>query len=276
MNPRDIIKLLLPPIVLKGLKNFQGRQDYDFGISGDYHSWHEALQASTGYDAEVILEKTRDALLKVKKGEAKYERDSVLFDEIQYSWPVLAGLMWVAAQYQGHLNVLDFGGSLGSTYYQNRVFLRDLPEIRWNIIEQPEHVKIGKEYFEDDVLKFYPNIEMCMSESKPNVILLSGVLQYLEKPYEMLNKMLDLSIDHIIIDRTPFWDGSTDRLCVQKVPPTVYPASYPIWVLSNQIFFNYFRNKNFEIIAEFQSLDLLKAPVHAIWKGMILKGKNLF
>jgi putative methyltransferase (TIGR04325 family) len=74
------------------------------------------VEASTGYDSEIILEKTRDALLKVKNGEAAYERDSVLFDEIQYAWPLLTSLMWVAAQAKGILNVLDFGGSLGTTY----------------------------------------------------------------------------------------------------------------------------------------------------------------
>lgn len=34
-----------------------------------------------------------EATLKVKRGEAVFERDSVLFDEIQYSWPVTAALI---------------------------------------------------------------------------------------------------------------------------------------------------------------------------------------
>jgi putative methyltransferase (TIGR04325 family) len=276
MNPRNVAKLLLPPILLEEWRVIQSRQGKDFGLSGDYSSWNEALHASTGYDSELILEKTQISLLKVKNGEAIYERDSVLFNEIQYTWPLLAGLMWVAAQSHGRLNVLDFGGSLGSTYYQNRAFLRDLPEVRWNIIEQPAHVKIGKEYFEDEVLKFFPNIENCLSETKPNVILLSSVLQYLESPYEMLDKLLEFPCDYFIIDRTPFWDGSTDRLCVQKVPPSIYPASYPIRIFSEQIFLQYIQKRNFEIVAEFQSLDMLKAPVHAVWKGMILKRKKSY
>jgi putative methyltransferase (TIGR04325 family) len=274
MNPRNAVKNLLPPIVLEVWKDIQNSRKRDFDLTGDYPSWNEAVAASTGYDSKRILEKTKAALLKVKNGEATYERDSVLFDEIQYTWPLLAGLMWVAAQSKGRLNVLDFGGSLGSTYYQNRAFLRDLPEVQWNIIEQPAHVNVGKEYFEDDVLKFFPNIETCLSETKPNVILLSSVLQYLESPYKILNKLLDLPCDYVIIDRTPFWDGSTDRLCVQQVPPSIYTASYPVWIFSEQIFLQYIQQRNFEIISEFQSLDMLKAPVHAIWKGMLLEREN--
>ena len=55
-----------------------------------------------------------------------YERDSVLFDTIRYSWPLLSDLLRAASEDQNHLSVLDFGGSLGSSYYQNRVFLSHL------------------------------------------------------------------------------------------------------------------------------------------------------
>ena len=80
----------------------------------------------------------------VVDGRAAYERDSVLFEEVEYVWPLLASLMWVGARHLGSLNVLDFGGSLGSTYFQNRIFLATLPSVRWNIVEQPRHVEVGR------------------------------------------------------------------------------------------------------------------------------------
>ena len=67
-------------------------------------------------------------------------------------------------------------------------------------------------------------------------MLLSSVLQYLESPYDVLAQVLALPCDHVIIDRTPFWDGPSDRLCVQTVPPSIYAASYPSWVFSRQLF----------------------------------------
>ena len=33
-----------------------------------------------------------------------------------------------------------------------------------------------------------------------------------------------------------FWSGPSDRLCVQTVPPSIYPASYPIWISSSECF----------------------------------------
>lgn len=241
-----------------------------FDFVGDFSTWEEARNASTGYDAIAIVENTKTALLKVKNGEAIYERDSVLFDTIQYAWPLLAGLMWVAAQTKGKLNVLDFGGSLGTTYYQNRYFLMHLPEVRWNVIEQPLHVQIGREWFEDKHLKFYTSIEQCVAETLPTVGILSSVLQYLEHPYAILQQLFALpSITSLIIDRTPFGEGRTDRLCVQAVPQTIYPASYPIWIFSRQIFHSQIPEE-WTTLVKFDSLDRLKGQITAAYQGEIL------
>jgi putative methyltransferase (TIGR04325 family) len=263
MTNRELVKMLTPPLLVRAYHSI-----LNYGLSGDYHDWNEAVCASTGYDSEIILEKTKAALLKVKNGEAAYERDSVLFDEVQYAWPLLAGLMWVAARTEGKLSVLDFGGSLGSTYFQNRAFLRYLPDVRWNIVEQPQHVKVGKELFEDEHLRFYLCVEDCLAESQPNVVVLSSVLHYLERPYDTLSELLRLPCDHVIIDRTPFWGGPSDRLCVQKVPPRIYPASYPCWVFSS-IRFHACLHDEWQIVAEFDSLDRLKSPVQTTWKGIV-------
>jgi len=273
MRIREVIKLVTPPGLIYLARRLRGNSAA-YGLSGDYHSWKDAMAASTGYDSGIILEKTRAALMKVKNGEAAYERDSVLFDEIQYAWPLLAGLMWVAARCGGTLNVLDFGGSLGSTYFQNRAFLSALPRLRWNIVEQSCHVETGQAWFEDDCLHFYADIAACLAENQPNVVLFSSVLQYLENPYAVFDQLLGLPCDWFIIDRTPFWMGPTDRLCLQRVPPSIYPASYPCQIFSMPRFHAYLEDKSLQIMAEFDSLDSLSAPVKAVWKGLILERRK--
>ena len=270
MRVKDVIKQLTPPAFIHVAKRLRGNGPTGaLGLSGDYRSWDEAMATSTGYDSEVILEKTRLALLAVKNGEAGYERDSVLFDEIEYAWPLLAGLMWVAARCGGTLNVLDFGGSLGSTYFQNLAFLSALPGVRWNIVEQPQHVKTGKEWFEDDHLRFYADIRDCLAETQPNVALFSSVLQYLERPYTVLDQVLALPCEHVIIDRTPFWTGAEDRLCVQTVHPSIYAASYPSWVFSMERFRSRLQ-KEWEIVVTFDDHDKLAAPVDVVYQGAVV------
>ena len=205
----------------------------------------------------------------VVDGRAAYERDSVLFEEVEYVWPLLASLMWVGARHLGSLNVLDFGGSLGSTYFQNRIFLATLPSVRWNIVEQPRHVEVGRSCLEDDRLRFYASITDCLAATKPNVVLLSSVLQYLESPYDVLAQVLALPCDHVIIDRTPFWDGPSDRLCVQTVPPSIYAASYPSWVFSRQLFRSQV-GEEWRFVATFDGRDRLTGPVDVAYEGAIV------
>ena len=186
---RDILK----KIMSTPIKNFFRRIFLQKWI-GDFNNWQEAERASAGYDKVNILEKVTQSLLKVKKGEAIYERDSVLFDKVQYSWPSLSALMWVAAINNGNLNVIDFGGSLGSSYFQNKLFLDSLDHVRWNIIEQEGFVKKGKELFEDSTLKFFLSIGECIKLSAvPHVLFLSCVLPYLKEPYKILEEISNFS-----------------------------------------------------------------------------------
>jgi putative methyltransferase (TIGR04325 family) len=241
----------------------------NLSLTGQFGSWEEAMRSCTGYDDGFILEKTKTALLKVKNGEAVYERDSVLFDQVQYSWELLASLMWTAAR-AGRLHVLDFGGSLGSSYYQNRKFLDTLPDVRWNVVEQPKHVEVGVDLFSTDTLRFYYSIDDCIRENRINLVLLSGVLQYLENPSEILKRLMAIPDAVIIIDRTPFYTGDSDRLFLQTVPPSIYPATYPCWVFSRQRFGVTVQEGNRDVLVEYEALDHIRNPVQARWYGMIL------
>lgn len=226
---RDLGRDLLPPVLLRWFRQVRGG---GIRFEGDFVTWDAANSHCTGYDAEEILAKVLASTLKVKHGEAAAERDSVLFDNVEYAWPVLSGLMWAAARSGGKLNVLDFGGALGSSYFQNKLFLQSLPDVRWNVVEQPHYVDAGKKYIQDDQLRFYKTIEECLSGNMPNVILLSSVLQYLKSPPDLIDELNKVGALCLIIDRTPFTLQGKDKLVVQKVPAVVYSASYPMWIFS--------------------------------------------
>ena len=261
---RKIVKAFLPPVLLELI-----RKPSPYGFFGNYRTWSEALADATGYDAPIILERVRLAARKVKSGEVAFERDGMVFKKPQYTWPVLAFLLWVASRNQQRLSILDFGGSLGSSYFQHRHFLEHLVSLRWNIVEQPQFVGVGKQEFEDGRLKFYNDLEQCVSEQKPQIILLSSVLPYLEKPYELLERLSRLPIPYAILDRTPFlFTDGQDRLTVQKVKPEIYPASYPAWFFSRSKFLD-FVVERYNILAEFDCPD--RANIPASYKGLILE-----
>jgi putative methyltransferase (TIGR04325 family) len=213
----------------------------------------------------------RSAALKVKRGEAAYERDAVLFDRVEHAWPLLASLMWVAARERGRLEVLDFGGSLGSSYVQNRAFVDTLPESGWSIVEQPHFVSCGKADFEGGKLRFFETIEACATARAPNVVVLSSVLQYLEDPGAVLAQLG--RFPYLVIDLTPVHDGPRDRLTLQTVPPTIYPARYPCWVFSEARLAEAL-GREFELVTAFDpelGQDLRADDVRFRYRGYLLK-----
>jgi putative methyltransferase (TIGR04325 family) len=255
----NILKKILPGFMKRFIAGIF------YGWHGNYSSWSEARIKSTGYDSKLILDKVRSSLLKVKSGNAAYERDSVLFSEIQLSYPVLSGLMWISAQNKGRLNVLDFGGSLGSSYFQNKQFLDSLEDVHWCIVEQPDFVSTGREDFATDRLHFFYSVEECLKSFNINVVLLSSVLQYLEEPYSLLHKLKSLPIENIIIDRSPFVSGK-DRITIQKVWPRIYKASYPCWFFNEQKIITWL-STDFKLVLKFDALD--KANIGSKFKGFI-------
>ena len=268
---RLFLSRLIPSLAIELYRRFLKGNGY----LGNYTGWKQACQDSTGYDSNVILERVRDALLKVKNGEAVYERDSVLFDEIQYSWPLLAGLLWIASCNRNQLNLLDFGGSLGSSYFQNRVPLKHLDALSWNVVEQENFVRCGRDLFEDHYLKFYFTIEECLEVRQPDTILLSSVLPYLEDPYELLSRIIKLKIAYIVIDRTPTLEGKKDRLTVQQVPAKIYEARYPAWVLGKDKLLGMFE-QDYELIMHFDALAglIFLCETFAHDKGFIFRRKT--
>jgi len=266
-NPLALARDFIPPIVFRLYRKAAGQSLF----KGNYATWEEARRESGGYDSGLILNKVRDSLLKVKNGEAVYERDSVLFEKVQYSWPLLAGLQWIASQKENRLNLVDFGGSLGSSYFQNRKFLVHLKELKWNIVEQIKFVDCGKRDFEIDHLKFYYDLDACFREQHPDTILFSGVIQYLEDPYGMLEKAKSLGFEFVLFDRTPFLEKGGDRITIQKVPDRIFPASFPCWFLSQERFLETMGDR-YELFADFESFD--RADLQdSVFKGFIFRRK---
>jgi putative methyltransferase (TIGR04325 family) len=244
-------------------------------FTGDYGSWDEAMHSSTGYDAGVILEKTCAALLKVKNGEATFERDSVLFDKIQHAFPVLAGLLRAAQAHDGRLCVVDFGGALGSSYFQCRGFLQVVRRLEWLVVEQTAHVACGRKNFASEQLRFYNTAEESLTGHHPNALLLSSVLQYLPNPYEVLQKLLSHRISHVIIDRTAFLAGGRERLTVQHVPDSIYPASYPAWFFSETKFTATIESAGYTLVADFPGTDDISPEgEQAHFKGFVYERRG--
>lgn len=236
------------------------------GFSGYYSSWSEAQQHTTGYNAANILQKVKDASLKVKNGEAVYERDSFIFDSLQHHWPLLACMQTAAIENNLKLSVLDFGGSLGSNYNYIKKAMPSAIDINWSIIEQDHFVTCGKEFFETDKLHFFYTInEMTAAMGTPDVVLLSSVLQYLPDYVKFTEQFNQLKAPYILITRTAYVNNEPGFWTVQKVPASIYEASYPAY---------FFKENEFE--SRFPDYEKVCSFDDPFTQPAIVSGKNVY
>ncbi len=280
MSLRSTIKIFIPPVLLRRYHAIQIRKGkmIHSGWSGDYTSWAEAKMDCEGYDKKEILDKVLKAVLKVKSGEAAYERDSVAFSDLEYSGYLLDALLESAAMQKGRLHVVDFGGSLGSTYFQYKSLLHDVKDLRWAVVEQSHFVRAGSEHVADDSLSFYTDITEPLRIQEPMVLLLCSVLGYLENPYEQLGKLLGNGFSVVLIDRTGFIEGRNERLTKQTVPESIYKASYPMLFFNEAKFKSFIHNYNYIITveddSEFAHPRVLDDGRKVYWKGFVLKKED--
>jgi len=264
-----LLKQFAPPI-LQTLRWYS----FKYGWKGSYADFNDAKKKCKGYDEDHILNRIKETTLKVKNKEIAYERDGIAYKEVQMNFPVLKTLLFLASENNNELTIIDFGGSLGTAYYQNYPYLKHLKKLRWCIIEQPQFVSTGKKDFENDHVKFYNNISECLAENTPQLFLICSVLQYLEKPYDFLDEVIAAKIPYLMLDYVGYNNKREDRVTIQYVPPAFYgiEASYPCYFFNKfkihqKIGLNY--NKQYEFVSTSEKYYVQFKPFRyegSLWK----------
>ena len=261
------IKEFIPPIVIRCLKS---KKPYKYGwfgclfnirkygYIGFYNSWEEAKKKTTGYGAVNIVEKVKKTTINMLASDL-YELDNIFYNGMfnyPYNWQILSAFLLINQNSNNSLNILDFGGALGTTYLQHRRYITHLNTVKYSIVEQENIVKTGKQIFKDKDIYFYSSLDLCIKEQNPQCILFSGTLQYLEFPYELLHNVLTHDFQYIIIDRTPFFASSkiAEKITIQKTGEEIYKASFPHRIFNYKDFVNIFKDK-YNILAESLSID---------------------
>ena len=263
---KKIIKLLSPSILIILYKKLVTKKSFIYGFS----DWNSAKIKSTTYNTEDVFKKTLSSTRKVRDGLAVYERDSVIFDKIQYDWPLLSSLMLTANVHQ-RLNVLDYGGALGTIYRQNNKFF-DLLDCKknWVILEQKSFVDIGKQEFENNELSFINSIDEL--NDSVDLVLFGSSICYIEKPYDVLNNIIKLKPNFILFTKTPFSDLDEDNLSIQIIRPSIYNATYPVWTFSKNKFKNYLIS-SYDLVEEWEE-QFQHTDDDRILMGMLFKLKT--
>ena len=193
---KEVAKFLIPPIMVEivrlvreGMVGVKSGRNEPF--TGPFTNWVAARASSSGWDSDGITKKTLEVSLKVRNGEIAFQQDTIEYDRIIYSEPILAFLAICACHGKGEFDVVDFGGSLGTNFFQNRKLLDEAivrGNCSWRIVERPQIANLGRQHFQTDYLRFFESVGEARAEfgKLPKSVLFSGSLQCLERPCENL------------------------------------------------------------------------------------------
>jgi putative methyltransferase (TIGR04325 family) len=210
---------------------------------------------ATGYDRSIILERLIVAAERATSSHGQmFDRDGVVFEKPITPFPLLAHILATRRRISDRLQVIDFGGGLGSTYRQCRPFLSQFSRLRWSVVEQVHVAMAGRQRFQDENLEFHDNMIDAAADASPDVIVFSSVLQYLEDPYRVLDQAARLGSQAILIDRTPFSETSADAYAIQVVDEVIFPARLPFRVFGNDRLEDFLRGRYCKI-GEFDAID---------------------
>lgn len=237
---------------------------------GDFKSWADAKARTTGYEDGEILRRVRASALAVKAGEIAFELDSTRFVDYQFNWELVASLQHAALRSGTALDVVDFGGSLGSSYFQHKPLLANIGVTSWQVVEQPHFVRCGQAEIAEGNLSFAESLEETRRPGTPQTLLLSGVLQCLEDPWAFIGKAIGMGFNFIIVDRTGFNPLGGDRLTIQRVPKRIYRASYPCWFFDQPTFERHFATC-YSTVFRFKAQD--RANIPSIYRGFLFERK---
>ncbi|MCG6152932.1 methyltransferase, TIGR04325 family [Leptospira bandrabouensis] len=240
-----------------------------FWFQGKYDSWEHAVANTDGYSNAVIFEKVKESALKVKNGEALFERDSCCFDLEEFSFPLSTYLLYIASRFQSSLSIIDVGGSLGSTYFQHKRLFQYLNNLKWHIIEQKHYVEFGRNELENKVLKFSENLSESLKNTKFDAVLFSASLQYFEHWKIFIENVVNAKVEFIILDRIPILQSKNKSfVTIQYVPAYIYDVSYPCHLFSQNDLDECLLNK-YEKVFELPAMDHLRL------KGVPLQYKSI-
>jgi putative methyltransferase (TIGR04325 family) len=243
---RTALQLLTPPIVWRLARRLRSRGP----MEGPFASWEAASASATGWDSPGIVEQALAAAREVRDGAAAFERDSVARETIIYSPTILAALLLAADRHHA-LNVIDFGGGLGSNYYQNLKLVRALSatSTSWNVVERAPLARIGAEQFQTAQLRFHDDLGAVRLD-RP-VLLFTGSLQYVADAFGLLADAVARA-DIIALDRVLVWRQPQHAVFVQRLDARRFgPVTLPTWCFAKDALIDWFVARGFVLVEQF-------------------------
>ena len=167
-------------------------------------------------------------------------------------------LFWLARVLPGLRSVFDWGGHIGVSYYSYAKYLNFSDELCWCVADVPQIIKAGAELARArgaTALRFTQDIA---DADGFDILLVNGVLQYVEKPLSESLAALRQRPPHLLINKVPLYDGPT----FVTLENTVHSYN-PYRVCNRAAFIDSITSQGYSVVDEWQTPDVTcHIPLH--------------
>ena len=185
-------------------------------------SWKTAVKKSVGYEDDDVTDPVVNQALHFRQ-----QMENSIIASSRYQQVASAMLYCLTSSVyspERPWRVLDFGGGGGEYYFQ---FQALAPQFRldWTVLETPALARAMKNTHAGNINISWVSSLESLAENY-DVILCSGVFQYLEEPYEMLSR-LSAKSNYLIINRIPLISDRQSFVALQRIRTGGRRGSYP-------------------------------------------------
>jgi putative methyltransferase (TIGR04325 family) len=202
--PSGFMRRAAKKMGLRNLYEFVGK--FATPYRGVYTSWEEARRAipkrrMIGYDhAETV----------------RLEADFI--DTLRMS--DYAAMFWMKPAISQSSSVFDLGGNIGMACYAFEKYLNYPVHLRWIVCDVPEVIRFGRELARQRKMTRLVFTDNFQDADGTDILLTAGTLQCMESSLSAILLRLNKKPEHLIINRTPLYDGES-YFTTRELPPTI-------------------------------------------------------
>jgi putative methyltransferase (TIGR04325 family) len=257
---KDILRDLIPPIVLKGLHKLKSesidpksnleweyipegwaRLDRDANIKG----WNvESVLAAYQANWLTFMENIDNTLpLGISPESGAQARTNLMFHNIMMTYGYALAL---ASRHKSALSILDWGGGIGHYYPIGQKLLPDV-EIDYHCKDVPVLAEYGQQLFSQ--AHFYSD-DSCL-QRKYDFVLASTSLHYSPDWQLTLKGLAEATDGHLLVTRLPIVHQVPGYVMVQRPYQYGYDTEYLGWCLNRGEFLDTAKDLGLKLVREF-------------------------
>ncbi len=177
-----------------------------------YKNFEQALADTKGYEDQNIIQVVSRKTEVLKKNLANRNGQTTVVDRQTAQNMFVLSHVWAGEP----LNVLDIGGACGANYFLLDHFLPGKIG-NWSVLETPSMVAEARRVFQNTRLTFVDDIEQLVNRSAFDLLLGSGIFQYLPSPMADLDAWRKMGIPFVYFTRTTVGIGSGELVVTKQI-----------------------------------------------------------